>query len=80
MTLSDRALFESAAGDLLEELGYQTEGLARALSRREQLFWQLQHAAWYLFWRLNRKRKCQWLAGELGLRWTTIRRRLRRSG
>lgn len=80
MTRSDRVLFESAAADLLRELDYETEGLGRDLRMRELLVGKLQNACWYVFWRLNRTRKRQWVAGELGLRWAEVRHRLRRAG
>jgi hypothetical protein len=41
MTLADRVLFESVAGDLLTDLGYEVEGLARAIPRRRRAWWSL---------------------------------------
>jgi hypothetical protein len=78
MTVADRGLFESVAGDLLAELGYETENLARVVSRREQLEWRFHDASWWLFWRLNRKGKRRWLPGELALLWARIQHRLHR--
>jgi hypothetical protein len=77
MSTRDRALFESVAGDLLRELGYETEGLARAVSPAERLGWRLQDATWRIFWRLNRKHKREWVPGEVAMRWAEMRRRFR---
>jgi hypothetical protein len=41
MPAGDRAVVESIAGDLLGELGYETEGLARQVRRGERLSWRL---------------------------------------
>jgi Sulfotransferase family len=43
MSLSQRALFESVAGDLLEELGYPIEGLAKRLSKPERMLREADH-------------------------------------
>lgn len=53
MTRKQRALFESAAGDLLAELGYETEGLARRLPAAERFFWDLHHLGAWGLERLN---------------------------
>lgn len=37
MGVADRALFESVAGDRLAELGYEVEGLAQRIPRRERI-------------------------------------------
>ena len=47
MPVRDRVLFESIAGDLLETLGYETEGRTRRISSAERVAWHLHH----LFWR-----------------------------
>jgi hypothetical protein len=43
MPVSDRAVFESVAGDVLHDLGYETEGLAHPLSSAQVLFWRAQN-------------------------------------
>lgn len=77
MSRRDRILFESVAGDLLEELGYVTEGCRRRISRLEQWMWKTHH-----FW----GRKARWLTipsqraqlpGYLALRWACLRARLK---
>ena len=45
MTVRSRALVESVCGELLEELGYEVEGLARPISGAEDLFWRVQNRA-----------------------------------
>ncbi len=41
----ERALFESVAGDLLRQLGYELEGCARSVPQYERFYWQVhQHA------------------------------------
>ena len=55
MPPADRILFESAAGDLLRELGYETEGRTRTIAAPERWMWQLHHRASWLLRRLNRK-------------------------
>jgi hypothetical protein len=45
MAVPDRVLFESVCGDLLHELGYEVEGLARPISGVEDLFWRTQNVA-----------------------------------
>jgi len=57
MTLRQRALFESVAGDLLGDLGYPVEGLARKLSRGEKMLRAADHRLRHLaraLWRLRR--------------------------
>ena len=46
MPVRDRVLFESVAGDLLEALGYETEGRTRRISSAEQVAWHLHHQLW----------------------------------
>jgi len=41
MSRSDRVCFESVAGDLLEAFGYELEGLARRVTRRERVYWSM---------------------------------------
>jgi hypothetical protein len=57
MTLRQRVLFESVTGDLLSDLGYPVEGLARRLSRGEKMLRAADHRLRYLastLWRLRR--------------------------
>ena len=44
MSLSDRVIFESIAGELLGELGYETEGCARTISLKEAIAWRAHNA------------------------------------
>jgi hypothetical protein len=53
MPPADRALFESVAGDLLEELGYETEGVRRSISTARRVAWRVDHGARWIAVRLN---------------------------
>ena len=53
MPVPDRVLFESVAGDLLSELGYETEGRVRKISALERRWWDLDH-------------QCRWVIRRLG--------------
>jgi hypothetical protein len=73
----DRALVESVAGDLLAELGYETEGLARPLSALETLAWRLHHRVVRPIESLNTHNSHRLLADFLRTRWAAFRRRAR---
>jgi hypothetical protein len=75
MSESDRSLFEWVAGDLLRELGYETEGLARPPSRRRRLASRVHNSWQRLSRRLNRRGP--WPVTFLLMREAAIRRRLR---
>ncbi|HUP00211.1 MAG TPA: sulfotransferase [Gemmatimonadota bacterium] len=61
MSLADRALFESLAGDLLEDLGYEREGMVRRISRWERYLWQAHN-------------RCRWFQVRLEA-WPVVARR-----
>ncbi|MGH7849006.1 MAG: sulfotransferase family protein [Thermodesulfobacteriota bacterium] len=73
MGAGDRAIFESAAGGLLRELGYETEGLGRGISVYERVLWSIQDYYHFLVMRLMRRNLKVWLSDELLLRWADIR-------
>jgi hypothetical protein len=73
MGAGDRAIFESAAGGLLRELGYETEGPGRTMGMPERLFWNIQDYYHFLKMRLKRRNLEVWLLDELFLRWADIR-------
>ena len=73
MPEADRAVFESVAGNLLRELGYETEGCGRSIAAHEKLFWTVQDYSNFIWKRRNRIRVKGWLAGELFLRWASAR-------
>ena len=52
MPVKDRVMFESVAGDLLEALGYETEGHTRRISFPERLAWFLHQRFWWSVSRL----------------------------
>jgi hypothetical protein len=72
-----RALIESVAGDLLAELGYETEGLARKLPAIETLAWRLHHRVVRPIDRLNVRNAHQVVADALRMRWAAFRGRAR---
>ncbi len=57
MTANERLLFESIAGDLLVELGYETNGSVRRISTTEELHWNFRHDLRWAFHKLNTRRK-----------------------
>lgn len=73
MAPGDRAIFESVAGELLRELGYETEGSDCSISVPEKLFWIIQDYCHFLEMRLKRRNLKVWLSDELLLRWAGIR-------
>jgi hypothetical protein len=44
MPIADRTVVESVAGDLLDELGYELEGLARPILRASRAWWRTEDA------------------------------------
>jgi hypothetical protein len=77
MTTGDRWLFESIAGDLLGELGYEVEGRVRQISWLERGFWKAHHT----IVRLIRRRTAATNPGLLRTTWefgvAGLRRRFR---
>lgn len=73
MSAPDRAIFESVAGDLLGELGYETEGHGRRIAMHERILWSIQDYYHFLEMRLKRRNINAWIADELLLRWADVR-------
>jgi hypothetical protein len=79
MSVADRGVFESVAGDLLASLGYETEGLARRVSLNQKCIWNAYH---FLCWWADRLRypdRRALLATSLRSTWAQTRRCLRPS-
>src|SRR5262249_8895510 len=55
MTPAQKILFESAAGDLLRELGYETDGRVREIAPPEPCLWRAHHRFFWVCRRLNRR-------------------------
>ena len=72
MPEADRAVFESIAGDLLDELGYETEGCTRKIAAHEKFFWTAQDYCHFIWQRRNKIAASGWLKGELFLRWANM--------
>jgi len=72
MSRSDRVLFESVAGDLLEKLGYETEKSVRSISRAERLKWSTHHNFWYVLRRVNDRSQWRQMLTGLLLRWADM--------
>jgi hypothetical protein len=77
MSPSDRILFESVSGDLLGELGYETEGPTRRISRTEQLKWEMHNAFWSFRQILYVRKPGSWAISRLLFRWAELRSRFR---
>ena len=69
MSCSDKVVFESVAGDLLQSLGYETLSKTRSIAKLEQLFWQGHHAFLWLLNSLNSKNRIKWMKTDWLLRW-----------
>lgn len=80
MSVSDRAIFESIAGPLLQELGYEIEGRTHECSAMERQFWKAHQSFWFLAARLNASNKRDWIPTHARMRWATIRPHLRTRG
>jgi hypothetical protein len=63
-----RRVFESTAGDMLETLGYETEGLARPMPAVLRIFYQIHQRVMWAASRLNSRNAHKLLATELKLR------------
>jgi hypothetical protein len=77
MSASDKMLFESVAGDLLQTLGYETEGVTRSISRFERLMWEAHNVLLWLLIRINTSGNHKLLKDFLTGQWADIRHRLR---
>jgi hypothetical protein len=77
MSSSDRILFESVAGDLLETLGYRTEGVTRRIAKPERLGWEAHNLLLSLLIRLNTVGSYRLLKTFLINKWAEVRHRLR---
>jgi len=76
MSLRERSLFESVAGDLLEDLHYPTEGLARPIGRIERAWWRAHHRFWWVLNRLNDARIGVLFRTDMRIRWARTRGRV----
>lgn len=79
MSVADRVRFESVAGDLLEVLGYETEGVRRPISPPERWAWRSHDAV------IGNVRTLTWdhmtrsLPTHLQARWAGWRHRVRQA-
>jgi len=76
MSLSRRILFESVGGDLLQALGYETEGIARRIAMPERLLWEADNLLKWTLIRVNTKGNHRLLADYLTQKWANLRHRL----
>jgi len=74
MSRRDRALFETVAGDLLADLGYEVEGMTRRISAAERAWWRGHHALLWSLERLNPRHAARLVATDLQLRRARMRR------
>jgi hypothetical protein len=77
MTPAGKILFESAAGDLLRELGYETEGRVRTIAPPERWLWKTHHRLSWMLSRLNRKDYYREVMEALGKHAAILARRAR---
>ncbi|HEY7320991.1 MAG TPA: sulfotransferase [Candidatus Binatia bacterium] len=77
MSLPDRILFESVAGDLLETLGYETEGVKRRIGKPEQVMWKAHDLFLWLLTRVNTTGNHRLLTDFLTNKWANVRQWLR---
>ena len=77
MSASERILFESVAGDLLKELGYETEGIRRRVAKPEQLMWKSHNFLMWLLRRLNMTNSPRLLREGLIRKWSAVLHRRR---
>jgi hypothetical protein len=68
----DRVLFESVAGGLLDDLGYETEGRRRAISVAERAWWELHHLGNWSFERLNTRQSPKMLTAFVKTKWASL--------
>ena len=77
MSVAKRILFESVAGDLLKELGYESEGIRRRVAKPEQLMWQGHNFLMWLLRRLNMTNSPRLLREGLIRKWSAVLHRRR---
>jgi hypothetical protein len=77
MPARDRVLFESVAGDLLQSLGYETEGRTRRISGAERVAWGLHQQLWWAAVRILALRLDAFFATFRRLTWAKARARFR---
>ncbi len=80
MALSDRILFESVAGDLLQALGYETAGVTRRIAMPERVMWSAHNLVCWSLIRVNTIGNHRLLADYLTQKWAHLRHRLRAAG
>ena len=79
MTRRQRATFESVAQAELRALGYEIENTVRRITAAERLGWRVHQVFFTALGSLDRRRKSNWVASHLMLRWASLRARLRRT-
>jgi hypothetical protein len=77
MSASERNLFESVAGDLLAELGYETEGVSRRITKPEMCVWKGHNFLMWFLRRLNMTGSPRLLREGLIRKWSRVRHRRR---
>jgi hypothetical protein len=76
MSRRQRVLFESVAGDLLNELGYHVEGVGRKLSATERRLREADHQVRFIVFRLWKLRTPEYRRVLWTLGWADVRRLL----
>ncbi len=68
MSSADQLLFESVAGDLLQELGYEVNGQTRNVTWLERFGWRGHNLFWLYADRLNKRDHHKWFLSDLRIR------------
>lgn len=76
---SDQIVFESVAGDLLDQLGYESLGLKRELSSTEVIKYRMREYRGQFLMHLSNNKKHKWLWTELQMRWASTRAAMKES-
>jgi Sulfotransferase family len=80
LTLKQRVLFESVAGDLLRELGYETEGHERQIPAYAQWAWRVHSQVMETLVKLNTQTLRDWVPTVAQMSAARIHKRLRATG
>ena len=73
MSPSDRVVFESIAGELLNALGYETDGKTRHISAFERVQWELHHNIRRFRQIFYMRNPHKWIMDNMFYRWTEVR-------
>ncbi len=70
MSVANRTVFESVAGDLLHTLGYETTGKLEKISILRRRGWHMQQSLMWSLNYFNNRNRGKWIKTDFILRWT----------